>query len=218
LNEDAFKCGSPLIGESSYMKIAAKSSLILFFLFHAWSFSAKAQYADLTFNPLSALTGTAVVMVEVPAGKAAAIELQSSYFFEANRFWRPYYRTSGYRVGGLVHLYVNSGKKHTGWSVFPYVRYLNSRNEAIEEANTTFDRDSYELTQMTVGFGGSFKHVFGEHFVLGVAGGLGRNFARKLVRDEGETGDFFSLGFQATALIDVYGRITVGYRLIQDKK
>jgi len=87
------------------------------------------------------------------------------------------------------------------------VRYV-----ALEESSVTFDRDSYALTQMTIGFGASFKHVLSENIVLSMGGGLGRNIARNLVREEGQTGDFLSLGWQATSDLDIYARITVGYR------
>lgn len=177
------------------------------------SLASKAQYTDLTFNPISALTGTAVLMVEVPVNQTVGVELQSSYFFNAQRFWTQNYKTEGYRVGALAHLYMNSEFEHTEWSVFAYSRYLNVRYEALEASGTIFDRDNYSLTQMSIGLGGSYKRMMGENFVLSVGAGLGRNFARNLVREQGRTGDFLSLGFQATADVDVYGRVTFGYRI-----
>ncbi|MFK8054479.1 MAG: hypothetical protein AB8F78_00040 [Saprospiraceae bacterium] len=174
----------------------------------------RAQHTDITFNPMSALLGTAVVMVEIPVSEVVALELQSSYFFRAQRFWTQNYRTEGYRIGALAHLYMNEEAEHAKWSVFAYSRFLNVRYEAIELSTTFFERDSYTLSQMSIGLGGSYKQILGNDFVLSVGAGLGRNFARRLVREEGQTGDFLSLGNQATRDIDLYGRITFGYRLL----
>ena len=171
-----------------------------------------AQYVDLTINPISALTGTAVIMVEVPVAPSLGVELQSSYFFRAQRAWTPNYYTEGYRIGALGHFYLPSSTEIKEWSIFTYGRYLDVRYED-NGSNTVFDRDNYTLSKFTIGMGGSYKHVFSERFVLGAGFGLGRNFKRKLVREEGNDGDFFSLGLQARADIDVYARVTVGFRL-----
>ncbi len=191
-----------------------------FLLLLGFASRSSAQYVDLTINPISALTGTAVVMVEVPVAPLIGVELQSSYFFRARRPWTPNFSTRGYRVGVLGHMYFDSEAEHTEWSLFAYGRYLNVFYEDAdpEGLRTIFDRDNYTLSKMAIGFGGSYKHLVGEHFVFSTGVGLGRNFARKLVRQEGNTGDFLSLGIQERTNIDVYARLTIGYRLGRSNK
>jgi hypothetical protein len=183
----------------------------LFVLAALSSTKVMAQYVDVTINPLSALTGTAVIMAEVPVAPSFGVELQSSYFFKARRAWTPDYSTEGYRIGALAHYYFDTNREHAEWSIFAYGRYLDVRYED-NGSPTIFDRDNYTFSKISVGMGGSYKHVFREHFVLGAGIGLGRNFAKKLVREEGEAGDFLSLGLQTRVDIDVYARVTIGYR------
>ena len=116
--------------------------------------------------------------------------------------------------GALGHLYLNRESEHTEWSVFAYLRYLNVRYETVEEgrSRTLLDRDNYTLSQYALGLGGSYKWVISEHLVLSLGGGMGRVFGRNIEREVGNTGDFLSLGIQSRADVDVYARVTLGYR------
>ena len=172
---------------------------------------ASAQYVDLGIRPLGLFTAHLRLSAELPLSERFGVEPSLS----GQRFGLDIgdvsFRQRGFEVGLNPKYYFDPEEGTDGFYGFGYVRY---RRFNFNDPGDDIEGDDFTQTRLAAGLGVGYKFVFDNGLILEVGGGPGYALINEF-DFEGEEVDLIEVDGPLRALVnlDVYGRVSLGFRL-----
>jgi len=186
-----------------------KNFLLIIGLALAASFSSNAQYIDLQLNPIGALFGNVSATAEFPLSENVGIEPAVGFVFGERGLGG--YKSSGVGLGVNAKFYFSPDDGTDKFYAFGYTRFATVNNTFNEGSVTSGFFDEYRNTRLSLGVGVGYKWVADNGFIFELAAGGGRALLNKYDYD-GED-EFFDSALEGLTQFDLYGRLSIGYRL-----
>ncbi len=178
-----------------------------------------AAYIGLTTNPVSLLFGVVKLEAEIGLPKGFSIEPEVAFHTEGVRLWSSGYESEGQRFGLVLRRYFIGDGLNDGFYGMVYGRQGTFKYYETEDASLQDDEYDFELKRLTVGFGLGYQKTWPSGFSFGSSLGVGRNFVDEVRSldpsdlDFNPNSDAADLGVGNEFPINVYGRISFGYRI-----
>ena len=170
-----------------------------------------AQHIDLQINPIGALFGSLSATAEFPISESIGVEPQVGLLFQNRDLLGVDYKGRGFGLGVNGKFYFGPDDGHDRFYAMGYLRYQNSNFSVDSDGGGGTD---YSQNRVSLGVGLGYKWVADNGFLFELAVGGGRALLNSYdFEGEDET---FERALDDLTLIDLYGRLSLGYRLIRN--
>lgn len=177
----------------------------------ATAFTAQAQYTDIQINPIGALFGNLSATAEFPVAETVGIEPAVGLILGSQGLSD--YKSSGFGLGVNAKFYFNPEDGHDKFYAGAYTRFSSINNKAEDGSIFTASGfpEEYSNTRLALGALLGYKWVADNGLVFELAIGGGRALLNNNTFDDGNEG--FENALDDLTELDLYGRLSLGYRL-----
>jgi len=174
----------------------------------ATAFSAQAQYTDIQINPIGALFGSLSATAEFPVTESIGVEPALALVFRNRDVLGTDYKGRGFGAGVNGKFYFNPEDGHDKFYAMAYTRF-SSVNQTVDSDGT--GGQDWSNTRLSLGVGLGYKWVADNGLVFELAVGGGRALVNNYDFDTEDS--TFEDALEGLSAIDIYGRLSIGYRL-----